>query len=271
MRSLYAMASLLAIGVGCTLADGPRAQTGSVELSGAVDLAVIRLDAGSLIVRGTSDGTIAVEHEIQWSDGANPTVSEDLVDGVLTVEATCPEGAGTECSVDLVISLPRGAAVEAAVGSAVVQLTDLGNAVGVEIANGDVLMSRIGGDIWLDVANGDVQIERATGDLHAELAAGSLRATGLSASEVYASTSSGKVDLEVERLAGRLTATTKSGDATVAVPDNRSYDVSAFSENGEVLVDVSSRAGAQLDLYLASVDGDIVVEPLPEDEAESSR
>lgn len=267
MGRLIATATILALHAACTMVDAPRAETSSVEVEGPVESVIIRIDAGSLWVKGGESGAAVVEHEIQWSEGNRPTVSQALEGSVLTVEATCPEPGSFDCRIDLEVSVPTTATLEIDAGASAVLVQNVASVRG-QVASGDVQIERIEGPVELESASGDVVCDRLQDAMWVDASAGAILGTRLRVNSVYASTQVGRIDLELERLGSRATLTSRSGDILLGLSDAQEYWIEAISEQGEVYLDLEPDAEASVQVYAATVTGDVEVWSIPSVEAE---
>ena len=134
-------------------------------------------------------------------------------------------------NVELRITAPHGADVDASAASADIEGRGRFGDVEVEAASGDVSFEHVGGEAKTQTASGDVEIERlggagklqsASGDISVGEAAGSLKVQTASGDQEIGSVASGEIALQ-----------TASGDIEVGVKRGTKVFIDARSMSGE--------------------------------------
>jgi hypothetical protein len=153
-----------------------------------------------------------------------PTLEQDLTNGVLTLEPHCG-GWYFNCSTDLRVTVPAGieVTVEADSGDVHADGIDVRN-IHARSDSGDVHLA-LGGRqalAWAHTGSGDVHVETAN-----------TRA-------VDAQTDSGDVNIAAQRAPRRVVARTDSGDVNVDVPAGE-YAVDTATDSGDENIDGISR------------------------------
>jgi hypothetical protein len=137
-----------------------------------------------------------------------------------------------------------------------------GMSVTVGARNAGIDAAGIAAALDLTTVNGDVTVTRAgddTATLRLTTRNGSVRADGLAADRLRASTVNGDVTLACTTAPTGVSATTANGSVDVTVPhDPPAYAVTAGTQNGRTSVDVPTRnARTGPTMTLTTVNGDI--------------
>lgn len=182
----------------------------SATLEGTVVRAVVDVD-GTADVRIGEDGRAHIERRSTFGL-SRPEITRTLVDGVLTVRATCTDVPGI-CANDLTIEVPATADVAVTADRATVTGFD-----------GRVEASSNGGAVELVDLGGPIDT-RAGG--------GSVTGTRLRSAQVRASVGAGAIDLTFVAPPTDVEATAGAGSVVVVVPPgDEAYRVDATSGAG---------------------------------------
>jgi hypothetical protein len=102
-------------------------------------------------------------------------------------------------------------------------------------SSGDIRAHQISGNALIRTASGDIGIEDLNGKLAVQTASGDLTARNLGLSEVSASTASGDLELDLNRLAeGNLEVKTVSGDLDLYLPADTAFRAEVHTISGSV-------------------------------------
>jgi len=209
---------------------------------GPIDEIVVRSGGGDVaFVTGRGRGVRV--RETRHYVLKQPTLEQDVDDGVLTVEARCNASLVT-CFSDLRISVPRGIRLELDADSGDVEARGIDvAAVRVQSDSGDVRLKLAGRQrlVRAQTDSGDVDVvTRDVRRVDARTDSGDVVVTTRATREVTAQTDSGNVVVAASRPPRRIVAGTASGDVRVVVPAG-AYRVATETGSGEVKVDAISR------------------------------
>ncbi len=190
--------------------------------------------AGSVVVNGWSRDQVAVTGTL----GRNV---EKLIferdDDEITIKVKVPKKGGRGIDSDLRISVPQDSSIEVSAVSADIDVTDVNGVQRLHTVSGDVRTEATASDVWAESVSGDVEIDADNQD-----------------TETRANTVSG--DVTVFRAAGTIRAESVSGDVIV---DEGSFSRASLSTvNGEVVFHSELRNGGRFSAE--TVNGDIDVE-----------
>jgi hypothetical protein len=173
-----------------------------------------------------------------------PTLHQEVTNGVLTLEADC-SSLYFNCSTDLRVTVPAGVEVTVDADSGDV------HAGGIDVR--DIHAQTDSGDVHLELAgrrslawarsdSGDVHVETAGARaIDAQTDSGDVQVeAGGETDRVAAQTDSGDVRVEARGETRRVAAQTDSGDVDVDVPAGE-YAVVADTDSGDVNIDGISR------------------------------
>lgn len=182
-----------------------------------------------------------VARELRWGPfGAQPVPNESLHTGVLSLSAGC-SGLLTWCSIDYTVSVPDGTTVAVDQGSGAVRLSGRFGTVTAKTGSGSVAVSGAGDSVRLETGSGGIS------------------SNGLEASQLYAHTGSGGIDLDLARAADSVRAETGSGGVTVRVPQG-SYAVTVRTGSGSQRVGVATDPGSPHRIDASTGSGSVSVE-----------
>jgi hypothetical protein len=191
-----------------------------------------------------------------------PTLTQDVTNGVLTLDAHCGS-LYFNCSTDLRVTVPAGieAIVEADSGD--IHAGGIGvRDIHAQSDSGDVHLVLAGRPsvAWAHTDSGDVHVETAgTRAVDAQTDSGDVHVETAGTRAVDAQTDSGDVRVEARGETRRVVAKTDSGDVDVDVPANE-YAVVADTDSGDVELDGISRNDRAPRSIVAQTDsGDITL------------
>lgn len=142
-------------------------------------------------------------------------------------------------------------------------LDDVTGDVTVKSASGDVTCRSVSGVLSVDTASGDVAARRVGGELAVNLASGDLSVGDLGGSGRCKS-ASGDISIATVQ-AGKISATTASGDVTVGVAEGVAVWLDVSSLSGDVTSelpvgdDVPDAAEGTVELHARTLSGDVTV------------
>jgi DUF4097 and DUF4098 domain-containing protein YvlB len=134
------------------------------------------------------------------------------------------------------------------------------------------------GALDLHSGDGDVRVASASGPLQLSSANGDVTGTGLTSSQVQASSKNGTVDLNFTGVPKTVTGRSDNGNVIVGLPRGPtgsrgvgvgvirlepSYLVSATSDNGSHSVGVPTNSTSDRHIVVSSSNGDVSVEYAP--------
>lgn len=184
---------------------------------------------------------------------------------------------GTELRVDLTV--PLGTVVACDTGSAGLEVTgrigslafrsgsgecrfdDVEGQVDAKVASGDLAGSTIGGGLSFNSASGDARVRTIAGDVRGNSASGDL-SLGAIGGSVHLVTVSGDVELGSVAM-GSATVRSVSGDVEIGVARGTRVYLDLGSTSGDTVSELhmsdapSGRGGADLELQVGTVSGDI--------------
>ncbi len=191
--------------------------TDSTTLTGEVRRADVHVTGSVTVTTGPVD---RVEIERRSSYGVTePRITEELVDGLLTVRVECVGGLSVICNnrVDLVVPSDVSFTIEAH---------------GVDVSD-------IQGDVEIDSGAGSVDLERLSGDLDVSVGGGSIDGHDLRSARVRANAGAGSVDLGFATPPEDVDAVSGAGSVTVWLPPGEeTYRVDADAGAGSDMVTV---------------------------------
>ncbi|HEX5997680.1 MAG TPA: DUF4097 family beta strand repeat-containing protein [Jiangellales bacterium] len=205
----------------------------------------VDVDAGSVRIEGSDDGTASLTATTESALLADADVSFDVEDGQLTVEGDCSSGLWLvnwgRCSVEVVLRVPPDVAVVANSGA------------------GTVTTVGLTGSADLSSSAGAVRVDGHSGPLRAHSSAGGVTVTGLSSDDAEITSSAGAVDVTAIDPPASLRASSSAGRVTVALPDGQSYNVDADSSAGSTTVEVPTDSSSPYRVEAKSSAGAVTV------------
>jgi len=244
LAGLVLLASSLAWGVYTlvtVIAHEERTETTRFGAQG-VEVLDVNSDGGRVTVTGRADlDEIVITADI--GEGLRRTGNrQEIVDGRLELDATCPVLGSNWCSVNYTIEVPREMTVVASSDTSRVEVRG------------------IDGEVTAQTDNGAIVVDDVTGRLVASTDNGSVAATDIVATEAVVETDNGSISLEFSVAPSSVRADNSNGDVDVMVPqDGGDYLVDAVTGNGQVTTDVRTAPNADRTMELDTGNGDIAV------------
>jgi hypothetical protein len=206
-------------------------------VAGPVREIVVKSDSGDvdLVAAGARVQVRETRHYVF----KQPTLEQDLTDGVLTLEGDC-KGFFFNCSTDLRIAVPAGVEVTVEADSGDVDARAI-RVPGIHARSdsGDMTLELAGHQslVWAHSDSGDVRVASAGARaVDAAADSGDISVRAATARAVQARTDSGDVHVEARGDPRRIVARTDSGDIEVTVPAGE-YAIDTDTDSGDVDVD----------------------------------
>ena len=180
--------------------------TSTFTIPAPVGSLVVRSGVGQVTVVGGGGSAVTVTQRLRYSQ-TRPSADHAVTGRTLTLTSACP--AQRMCSVDFVVHVPRGLAVQVSCQIGEIRLSRLAGDVTARTGTGDIFARHLRG--------GTVVLGTGTGEINAGFAAppSMLRATA----------NTGEVVLDLPgAVSYRVSARVGTGQKTVAVPERPSSD-----------------------------------------------
>jgi hypothetical protein len=239
-KALIATAGLVAA---ITLATGAYALVDLLALEhhdrtytvAAAETVHLDVDGGGT-VRVVGDGGDEVRVEARWREGIKgPSIAVRNTGDRVTVDASCPTFVNMVCRVSATIHVPRGTLVTGG-GDSPIQVVDVGGRVDLASESGSVAVEGAEGSVRVSTENGSINVADTAGALSLSTDNGRITTSGVRATSVVASTSNGRIVLDLATAPESVVARSSNGSITVLVPDDEgvAYATAASSDNGGV-------------------------------------
>lgn len=180
-------ALLLPLLAGCTPTE-----TEDHSVVGGEVLAVrVELDAGNVTVE-TGGTTIHVGRTLRGA--ASETTTQNVVDGILRIESRCETL--LPCRADIVLTVPRGIAVDVRTGEGDVRVAGLDSDLSIEVGDGNIVgEGLLGATVRAQAGWGDARLAFAARPVEVSV--------GVGVGDVTLAVPEGGYDLDVETLGGQ--------------------------------------------------------------------
>jgi hypothetical protein len=208
----------------------------------AADVTMIDVDntSGSVTIVGTA-GREEITVTARISDGLRRTGErQQLVDGRLELDATCPAIGSNWCEVDYRIEVPAGVPIRADTDNGGIDARGTDSTVHLSTDNGSVEVNDVGGDLTIDGDNG------------------SIRADDLTTDTVRAETDNGSIVLELLEPPSNVEARSNNGSVEVVLPRTEDfYNLAIATDNGDVSGDIRHDPTSTRHITIATDNGDV--------------
>lgn len=212
-----------------------RSDEQTVTFPGPVRSIDVKLPAGGVRLRASTDGAATVARETRWLL-TKPKLDEAMDEGELRLHVSgSPLFSGI---VEYSVTVPAGADVKVWTSAGAIHATDL---------DGEVDARSSAGGIYLDGCRGPLRLKTSAGSIEGER---------LASTDVEAHTSAGGVDLSFAVAPARVEVETSAGSVDVVVPDDR-YRVDAETSVGSATVEVTRDDSATRHISAKSSAGSI--------------
>lgn len=193
-------------------------ETDGRTLEGRVTLAEIEVE-GSVDVQVGAPGRARIDRRSTFGL-SRPSVTQSLVDGLLTVRISC-DGLPVGCSNDVAIELPPSAEVS--------------------VRAEEIAITGLTGRIATDTEGGSVELTDVSGPVDVRAGGGSVTGTGIDSDQVRVALGAGVIELDFRSPPSEVEATAGAGAVIVSLPPGEeSYRVEATSGAGDQQVDVAT-------------------------------
>lgn len=204
----------------------------------AVDVEVGRVD----VVAGQGDEA-RITRARRYLRGA-PAVREELIGGVLRIEAECQRIFVLGCSVYYRLEVPAGVSVN------------------VRTERGSVSVAGITGMVEVDAGAGSVRLTGTRGPVRVETSAGRVEGVDIAAEFLDATTGAGSIRLSFTDPSGRIGLKTGAGNIDLTLPAvPGGYRVAADAGAGDVQVTVDQNPGGNRAVTATTGGGNIRIRP----------
>ena len=198
--------------------------------------------SGPVTITG-SPGRDVITVTARISDGLRKTGErQQLVDGRLELDATCPLIGSDWCEVEYTIEVPSDIEVLA------------------DTDNGKLEVRGIDGPVDLSADNGSVEVADITSDLTVEADNGSITASRLTSDAVIAATDNGSLTIELLEPPTTVEARSDNGTVEVILPDTEdAYALDITTDNGDVVDNIRRSPDSARHLLIETDNGDAIV------------
>lgn len=173
-----------------------------------------------------------------------PAVREELVGGVLRIEAECQRIFVVGCSVDYRLEVPAGVSVI------------------VRSERGSVSVADITGMVEVDAGAGSVRLTGTKGPVRVETSAGRVEGVDIAAEYLDATTGAGSIRLSFTDPSGRIGLKTGAGNIDLTLPAVAGgYRVATDAGAGDVQVTVDQNPGGNRAVTATTGAGNIRIQP----------
>jgi hypothetical protein len=189
----------------------------------AADVTMIDVDntSGSVTIVGSA-GRREITVTARISDGLRRTGErQQLVDGRLELDATCPAIGSEWCEVDYTIEVPADLPIRADTDNGGIDARGMDSTLDLSTDNGSVEVNDVGGDLTIDGDNGSITADALTTDT------------------VRAETNNGSIRLELLEPPTNVEARSNNGSVEVVLPRTEDfYNLAITTDNGDVSRDI---------------------------------
>lgn len=220
----YALVDLLAL--------EHHGRTYELDPTGTVHLDV---DGGGT-VRVVGDGGDVVRVESRWREGISaPSISVRRQGDQITVRTRCPQFLNLVCRVSATVHVPQGTLVTGG-GDSPIQVIDVGGRVDLASDDGSIRVEGAKGSVRVATSNGGIAVADSAGDLSLSADNGRITTRAVRVSSLVATTSNGRIALDLAAAPDSVVARSSNGSITVLVPDEEgvAYATATSSDNGGV-------------------------------------
>jgi Toastrack DUF4097 len=195
----------------------------------------------SLRISAGQPGRVEVDRVV-YHDLQRPAVTERLDGDRLVLGARCPNFIVVRCEARYDLRVPA---------SIDLQVND---------PDGDLRITGVQGSVDLRSGSGGITLQGGSGTVRLHTDDGAVRASGLRATDVDASSGSGRVAIDLAVVPRRVVARSNDGDVQVVVPRGpQAYHVETRSNDGRVSADLPTDPNSPMRITASSNSGDVVV------------
>lgn len=246
---LRALGAVLALVVAAT---GARMLVGLATLDSERAHASYPLSGHRLVIEGTGSasalrisagqpGKVEVDRVV-YHDLQRPKLTQRLDGDRLLLGVRCPGFIVVRCDASYELRVP--AAIDIVVRN----------------PSGDIRLTGVQGSVDLASDAGAVVVQGGSGTARLRSNDGSIRASGLRATDVEATSDSGRIAIELAVVPRQVAARSRDGDVQIVVPaGQQAYHVDASSHDGTVTTAVPVNSSSPARLSASSDSGNVVV------------
>jgi hypothetical protein len=182
------------------------------------------------------DGTDRIRVEARWREGlASPSISVRREGDRVVVRTRCPQFVNMVCRVSATVHVPQGTLVTGG-GDSPIQVVDVGGGVDLASDDGSIRVEGAEGAVRASTSNGGIVVADSSGALSLSTDNGRITTEAVRASTVVATTSNGRIVLDLAEAPQSVVARSDNGSVTVLVPDEEgvAYATATATDNGGV-------------------------------------
>ncbi|MBA7600511.1 hypothetical protein ES703_07567 [subsurface metagenome] len=234
--ALITLAALLVVSLGCYYADEASETATETYAADLYNRVEIETGNGEITSSVSSDSLITITLT-KWVTGPSAkahlddidvSVSEDTVNGTLSVSVTIPTSTVRNYGCDADIELPESLFIDFKTSNGKMRAAGHQNGLRLSSSNGRIEIAKTAGEADLFTSNGDIGVDRHTGDIAGETANG----------EIYAEVIMVKSAVDSKDTTyGYCRFMSSNGEITLAVPDSVGAQIRLRTSNGEISVD----------------------------------
>lgn len=208
----------------------------------------VRLDVGSVEVRGTSSGEVKITAILEGDRDAVEDYrmeAKESAGGVTFTGRTRKSfwkfWSGEDLDVQVTVLVPRSYNLRLETSGGDLSITGLDGRVDGNTSGGNIRARDVKGPLTVETSGGNLRFEDVTGDIAAETSGGNIDVRGVKGN-VAVETSGGNV--KVSDVDGRLRAETSGGNIHAGVTVNRGVDLS--TSGGDIVITLPAGTGAAI-------------------------
>lgn len=230
---LVAAAMLLPAGGEARRRRTKRSETRSFDRVERIEIAVV---SGGCVVTKAEGDEVTVRFESRWDEDDDVAMEIDHDGDVLEIRE---EGYNSwDGSCDIHLEVPDGVEIEFNSASGGMSIEGVDGEFHASTASGDFRLEGCAGRFRLSTASGDYEVSDCAGRFRLSTASGDIDARDCRG-EFDCSSASGDVEARQIVLDGHSEFSSASGDASVALGESASHDLSVSSASGDARLDLA--------------------------------
>jgi hypothetical protein len=213
---------------------------------------------GNVTVRGDAPSatTAQVSGTVSYDIG-RPSVRY----GATGISLNCPRIDLGNCDLSATVDVAASTAVKLTTGGGDLSVSGVSGVVSASTDGGNVSATGLSGGVTLSTGGGDVTVSQLSGPVSLHTDGGNITGTGITSTQVRASTGGGDIQLTLTRAPQDLTVNTDGGNVTIVVPAGVSYRVNDNTGGGTVTNNVHLDSTSPYQITATSGGGDITINP----------
>jgi hypothetical protein len=193
----------------------------SVTITHKITAIEVSALGGSVNVSSGPAGQVSIGRTLSWVF-RKPRIKQTWDGSTMIITAHCPVPNWlSDCGAQLDLRIPAGIAVSAQVGS------------------GSIAASGLAGPLDLLATSGSIDITDSKGSVVAQATSGSIAASGLGATQVNASVTTGSISMAFVAAPRLLALAVRTGSAAVNVPPGTHYRITDIRHAGTITLDAA--------------------------------